>query len=45
LLPQAGDRHSIFGLQLLVVSRACLHRLTLTGQVLHFRFESAILYG
>ena len=36
--------HAIFGLQLLVLSGALVHRLTLTGQVLHFRFESAIKF-
>ncbi len=41
LLLEAGDRHAIFGLQLLVTFGACVHRLTLTDQVLHFRFESA----
>ncbi len=41
LLLEAGDRHAIFGLQLLVSSEACVHGLTLTDQVLYFKFESA----
>jgi hypothetical protein len=42
LLFETGDRHSIFWLQLLVTSGAYVHRLTLTDQMLHFRFESAL---
>ena len=43
MLLEAGDRHAIFGLQVLVSFGACVHWLTLTDQVLHFRFESATL--
>ena len=41
LLLEAGDSHAISGLQILVASGACVHKLTSTDQVLHFRFESA----
>jgi hypothetical protein len=41
LLFEAADRHAFLGLHLLVTSGAGVNRLTLTDQVLHFRFQSS----
>lgn len=41
LLHEAGDGHAVFRLEVVIRLRRFGHLLTLTDQVLHFRFESA----
>jgi NADPH:quinone reductase-like Zn-dependent oxidoreductase len=43
LLHEAGDGHAVFRLEVAIRIRRFGHLLTLTDQVLHFTFESALL--
>jgi hypothetical protein len=42
LLHEAGDGHAVFRLEVAIRIRRFEHLLTLTDQVLHFTFESAV---
>lgn len=44
LLHEAGDGHAVFRLEVVIRLRRFGHLLTLTDQVLHFRFESALSF-
>jgi hypothetical protein len=44
LLLATDYRHAIFGFQLRVTFGASLHLLTLTDQVMHFRFDFTLFY-